>query len=48
MQILWAIAKIVFSMLVIVLGSRGGITLGDYLIIMTLLWFVGDSERRTK
>lgn len=44
MQILWAIAKIVFSMLVIVLGCRGDITLGDYLIIITLLWFVGRRE----
>lgn len=48
MAILWAIAKIVFIMLVIVLGSRGDITLGDYLIIMALLWFVGDSERGMK
>ncbi len=46
MQILWAIAKAVFSMLVIVLGCRGDITLGEYLIILTLLWFAGDSERR--
>lgn len=48
MLILWLIAKLVFVMLVIVLGCRGDITLGDYLIIMALLWFVGDPERRTK
>lgn len=46
MQILWAIAKIVFSALVIVLGAHGDITLGEYLIVLTLLWFVGDPERR--
>ena len=25
---------------------RGDITLGEYLIVVTLLWFVGDTERR--
>lgn len=48
MSILWAIAKIVFSALVIVLGAHGDITLGEYLIIMALLWLVGDPERRTR
>lgn len=48
MSTLWAIAKIVFGVLVIVLGCRGDITLGDYLIIMALLCFVVDPERRTK
>lgn len=46
MPILWLIAKIVFSVFVVALGYSGDITLGEYLIIMALLWFVGDHERR--
>lgn len=48
MSILWAIAKIVFTVFVIALACFGDISLGEYLIILTLLWLVGDPERRTK
>lgn len=48
MPILWLIAKVVFFALVVALGLRGDITLGEYLIVMTLLWFVSDTERRGK
>lgn len=46
MLILWLIAKVVFFALVVVLCLRGDITLGEYLIVLTLLWFVSDTERR--
>ena len=48
MLILWLIAKLVFFMLVAILGIRGDISLGEYLIILALMFFVGDPERRTK
>lgn len=46
MLILWLIAKIVLTVFVIALCLRGDITLGEYLIVVTLLWFVDALERR--
>ena len=46
MLILWLIAKFVFTALAVALCLRGDITLGEYLIVVTLLWFVDALERR--